>query len=586
MTATLRPIARSDEAGKFTLAEDGFVQVFPFGEWDGDVVFGREKPEGVEGVVQSDDGRWYLPIVQVLDRAAAEACMASFLPDTLLDYEHLSDLPAGESRAGGWGEAAQARDDGLYVRVRWSADGLSDVTGGNYRYLSPVFPWSEMENLGGNRYRPKVLAKAALTNCPRLRGIKAVSNSEDRRLRTEDREALNENPNHADDGKFAEAPGGAGSGGGDHDSRMKAHDEAIKKAKGSEKTKAMQAKLDYMRQRRAAAEAELAEASRVDKAPKKISAHEADALLQQGVSERDPDGNEARFGKRLADYLATKSPEDAAKRKVHLEWARDSVRTTKPVHPEGLGDRVVYAKKFRDDDGEVKGIVTIAGKEIEGFEVFNLYRKDPGKLPNTNVRQAEGRSSGRAAQVYAIADNLFGGFNIAPFFADVNANPEHPNPEQRTTPLNPRVGNTGTAPAKAERKKEKKTMREQLIQALGLSAEATDEQIVAAVGDMQKRLKDVEQAQAEAQVENDLKELGDRVENREAVKTALLKDRAGTLLVLNAMKKPQPATAPAKGKEPVALNSAAAKVPGDDETKKKTGIARAAAAFRKKEEIT
>ena len=104
-------------------------------------------------------------------------------------------------------------------------------------------------------------------------------------------------------------------------------------------------------------------------------------------------------------------------------------------------------------------------------------------------------------------------------------------------------------------------MREQLIQALGLPAEATDEQILAAVGDMQQRLKDVEQAQLETQVENDLKEHEGRIIDRKAMKDALLKDRAGTLAILKAVKpvEAKPATTPVtlnggKAKDPVSKN--------------------------------
>jgi phage I-like protein len=561
MNGPLSGLGTPVQDGKFGLPEDGFVQFFPFGEWPGVVEFGDEKPEDVPDVVQDAEGKWYLDIVQVLDREASEACRNSFARDALIDYEHESDEPSGSTRAGGWAEEVATRNDGHYGRIRWSADGLRDVTGGMFRYLSPVFPWRDLEHLGANRYRPKSYTKIALTNSPRLKGIKAVSNSA---VRNYDPSQDRDPAGKWTGGGGSSAPGG----GGDHESIMKAHDEAIKKAKGAEKTKAMQAKLDYMTDRRRKAEADI-EATKarrdavaekhaavqaeidqakahleVAKAPKRISASEADALLSQGIAERDPDGNEVRFGKRLADYLATKDPKDAAKRKVHLEWARDAVRTTKPIHPEGMHDRVVYAKKFRDENGAVKGIVTIAGKEIEGFEVFNLYRKAPGKIPNSEVRQSGGLSPRRASQVYAIAGNLFGDFNITPAETDVN-------------PLDPRVGSTGTAPEQAEREKEKKTMREQMIQALGLPPETTDEQLVAAVGDMKKRLDEINAREQEAQVENDLKTYGDRVQDPKVLKDALAKNRDAILPVLKVLKPAAPAQA---------LNTAKTKTPAEGPT--------------------
>ena len=272
--------------------------------WNGVVEFGDEKHEDVTGVVQDAEGKWYLDIVQVLDREASEACRNSFARDALIDYEHESDEPSGSTRAGGWAEDVATRNDGHYGRIRWSADGLRDVTGGMFRYLSPVFPWRDLEHLGANRYRPKSYTKLALTNSPRLKGIKAVSNS-------------------------------------DH------------------KT------------------------------------------------------------------------------------------------------------------------------------------------------------------------------------------------------LDPRVGSTGTAPEQAEREKEKKTMREQMIQALGLPPETTDEQLVAAVGDMKKRLDEINAREQEAQVENDLKTYGDRVQDPKVLKDALAKNRDAILPVLKVLKPAAPAQA---------LNTAKTKTPAEGPT--------------------
>jgi hypothetical protein len=71
-------------------------------------------------------------------------------------------------------------------------------------------------------------------------------------------------------------------------------------------------------------------------------------------------------------------------------------------------------------------------------------------------------------------------------------------------------------------------------------------------------LEAVEKARAEAQAENDLKEHAPKIVNRDAVKAALLKDRAGTLAVLAAVAAPTPPKAfnRADGKSP---NAPAAK---------------------------
>jgi phage I-like protein len=298
MTApALKPIAAARQDGKFDLPADGFVHLMPLGEFPASVEFDFEPPAHAPGDVERVGDRWRLSIVQVIDDEAVRKCAETFAGDQLVDYEHFSCRPDCESRAAGWIESVAPRADGLFAGIRWTADGLADVTGGNYRFLSPVFPWDGFEHLGANRYRPTRLDGAGLTNTPNLRGIRAVSNS-----------------------------------------------------------------------------------------------------------------------------------------------------------------------------------------------------------------------------------------------------------------LKPRVGNTGTAPEQAERKKETETMREQLIQALGLPPEATDEDVLKAVVGLQQRLNEIEQAQAEALVENDLKELGDRVVNRDVVKQALLKDRAGTLAVLNAIKKPE-------AKPAIVLNAQQAKTP-------------------------
>jgi hypothetical protein len=176
MKSSLTPIAITGPDGKFVLPEDGFVQFMPVGEYPGEVDFGTEKPMDVEGVECGPDGRWYLPIIQVIDQEALASCLASYRPDMLVDYEHRSNQPDGDSSAAGWTENAAVRADGLYCRVRWSAKGLADVTGGNYRFLSPVFPWPNLQHISGNRYRASSFDGAALTNVPNLRNIKAVSN--------------------------------------------------------------------------------------------------------------------------------------------------------------------------------------------------------------------------------------------------------------------------------------------------------------------------------------------------------------------------------------------------------------------------
>src|SRR5690348_6129709 len=57
----------------------------------------------------------------------------------LIDHEHFSDQPDKETRAYGWLVELQAREDGIYGRVRWSKTGKEAVDGGDYRFFSTEY---------------------------------------------------------------------------------------------------------------------------------------------------------------------------------------------------------------------------------------------------------------------------------------------------------------------------------------------------------------------------------------------------------------------------------------------------------------
>lgn len=161
----------------FALAEDGFVQVTPVGEY---------AHEGAG-------------LVQVIDRLACDMMAAAFavskaaggenFPGLLVDFDHFSLDTGKPSEAAGWVGELEARDDGLWARVRWSDSGLAAVTGGRYRLLSPVFRHpAGTQDLGGGRVRPVWLESVALTNEPNIRGGKPIANrrAEDGGQRSED----------------------------------------------------------------------------------------------------------------------------------------------------------------------------------------------------------------------------------------------------------------------------------------------------------------------------------------------------------------------------------------------------------------
>jgi phage I-like protein len=87
--------------------------------------------------------------------------MAAGLP---IDYDHATDFAAPSGRpapAAGWIHGIEARDGALWGSVEWTSHGRAAVVTREYRYISPVFEYSE----DGEVQR---LLRAALTNNPNL----------------------------------------------------------------------------------------------------------------------------------------------------------------------------------------------------------------------------------------------------------------------------------------------------------------------------------------------------------------------------------------------------------------------------------
>ncbi len=101
----------------------------------------------------------------MLEQIAAQTRSYHGSTDILIDYEHQSinsqknGLPAP---AAGWIKEVQARADGLYGRVEWTANASAAIKAREYRYISPVYFHSK-EN-GSVR----ALLNVGLTNVPNL----------------------------------------------------------------------------------------------------------------------------------------------------------------------------------------------------------------------------------------------------------------------------------------------------------------------------------------------------------------------------------------------------------------------------------
>ena len=149
----------------FVLAADGWVQISPLGDF-------KHVGAGV---------------TQVIDREACDRIAADFnarksdtnFPGVLVDFDHFSLDTEKSSEAAGWISDLESRDTGLWARVRWSDAGLSAVSGGRFRLMSPVFPPpSACEDLGGGKIRPVMLVSVALTNEPNIKGGMPIANRE------------------------------------------------------------------------------------------------------------------------------------------------------------------------------------------------------------------------------------------------------------------------------------------------------------------------------------------------------------------------------------------------------------------------
>lgn len=119
------------------------------------------------GEIRTGDGRGPYRV-----RDAAALMAASLVPGDRLpiDENHATDLaaPRGEpAPARGWIVELQARDDGLWGRVEWTAAGRRLVAGKAYRGLSPV-----IQHLKDGTVT--AVLRASLVNRPNLRGLTAL----------------------------------------------------------------------------------------------------------------------------------------------------------------------------------------------------------------------------------------------------------------------------------------------------------------------------------------------------------------------------------------------------------------------------
>jgi phage I-like protein len=124
-------------------------------------------PAPADGLVRTSDNRGPYTM-----SSFAEIITNTFASSDAIeiDVNHASFLaaPRGEAApAVGWVREMQARDDGLWGRVEWTAEGQSLVAGRAYRGISPVVMHDTSKKITS-------LANASLVNRPNLRGLAAL----------------------------------------------------------------------------------------------------------------------------------------------------------------------------------------------------------------------------------------------------------------------------------------------------------------------------------------------------------------------------------------------------------------------------
>jgi hypothetical protein len=127
----------------------------------------------------------------IIDDLAYERILANFqaaatapdFPGLLVDREHLSEQPDGDSTAAAWAKTIARREDGLWTGWELTALGETLIPTRNFKFRSPVF---DLERIEGktDEYRPVRLVSIALTNVPHFKTLAPSLNREDASTQT------------------------------------------------------------------------------------------------------------------------------------------------------------------------------------------------------------------------------------------------------------------------------------------------------------------------------------------------------------------------------------------------------------------
>lgn len=94
--------------------------------------------------------------------------------EPVVDYEHQTDYSKENGKAApaaGWIKQLEARDDGIYGRVEWTARARRYLENREYRYVSPTFTHTKAGDV-------LAILRVALTNDPALSDLPALAKKE------------------------------------------------------------------------------------------------------------------------------------------------------------------------------------------------------------------------------------------------------------------------------------------------------------------------------------------------------------------------------------------------------------------------
>lgn len=145
------------------IGEDWYHVVPPPGEYESTIRLRGGKTK--RGVLVIDEEA-YSRILAAFAAAKARESWAGLI----VDREHRSEIPDGDTEAAAWAVELERRADGLWARWEKTALGEQLLGGRNYRHRSPAF---NLEEVAGtrDRYRPVELTSIGLTNTPHFRNL-------------------------------------------------------------------------------------------------------------------------------------------------------------------------------------------------------------------------------------------------------------------------------------------------------------------------------------------------------------------------------------------------------------------------------